>query len=720
MQPSLIQALGIIDCAVFKLRSGSVFEVVQSTPSWVNKLVPSINNGDNVDLAEVSLFLTDFLIDAHEFWKLHSSGQVHSGIWTEALQDDDNLHLEAIAASAGPDQYLVINNVNDAYVRQQETLQVARELLISNDRVIEKHDYMHERLRSVLMQQHLGAEGNLPIREAIQYASIGVVITDIEFHISESNPSSYKIFEMEVGLSDQSPIDVILNLLNKQFPEKDRIFETQSGWTGELYWHLPPNYHKWIQLGIHPVKDENGNLCNWIFTTSDVTRVKYLLQTNEDLSLHDALTKLPNRQYFWQTLDQTIASQTPFYVIYLDISNFKNINELYGHLTGDQLLTQVAQRLRSLVPERDFIARIGADEFAIVHFAKDNVNKPDFKTYLDDTIKLTQALSAASNEPYYTNKERRCELPLKIGVSTYPSDAGTVEELMKYADLALHHAKQTGTDPIQFYSLDLKIASERRLMLEEALRHAIEKEQFELYVQPIYDLRTNRIVKAEALLRWHISDDEMISPEIFIPIAEQSGQIVAIGRWVISSVCELLAQMSKQNLSVPLSLNLSPRQISDRHLFDFINNAVIKNKISPDLLELEITEGVLVDNHEKVRKLLQELREMGVTVAIDDFGTGYSSLSYLKYLPIDSLKIDQSFVFDLGYNSDDQAIVLAVIAMAKSLKLGVVAEGIETEQQKDFLEQHDCIIGQGFLLSRPLTIYNFIKLVEQNYREIKG
>lgn len=720
MQPSLIQALGIIDCAVFKLRSGGVFEVVQSTPSWVSKLVPSINNGDNVDLADVSLFLTDFLIDAHEFWKLHSSGQVHSGIWTEALQDDDNLHLEAIAASAGPDQYLVINNVNDAYVRQQETLQVARELLISNDRVIEKHDYMHERLRSVLMQQHLGAEGSLPIREAIQYASIGVVITDIEFHISESNPSSYKIFEMEVGLSDQSPIDVILNLLNKQFPEKDRIFETQSGWTGELYWHLPPNYHKWIQIGIHPVKDENGNLCNWIFTTSDVTRVKYLLQTNEDLSLHDALTKLPNRQYFWQTLDQTIASQTPFYVIYLDISNFKNINELYGHLTGDQLLTQVAQRLRSLVPERDFIARIGADEFAIVHFAKDNASKPDFKTYLDDTIKLTQELSAASNEPYYTNKDRRCELPLKIGVSTYPSDAGTVEELMKYADLALHHAKQTGTDPIQFYSLDLKIASERRLMLEEALRHAIEKEQFELYVQPIYDLRTNRIVKAEALLRWHISDDEMISPEIFIPIAEQSGQIVAIGRWVISSVCELLAQMSKQNLSVPLSLNLSPRQISDRHLFDFINNAVIKHKISPDLLELEITEGVLVDNHEKVRKLLQELREMGVTVAIDDFGTGYSSLSYLKYLPIDSLKIDQSFVFDLDYNSDDQAIVLAVIAMAKSLKLGVVAEGIETEQQKDFLEQHDCIIGQGFLLSRPLTIYNFIKLVEQNYREIRG
>ena len=720
MQPSLIQALGIIDCAVFKLRSGSVFEVVQSTPSWVSKLVPSINNGDNVDLAEVSLFLSDFLIDAHEFWKLHSSGQVHSGIWTEALQDDDNLHLEAIAASAGPDQYLVINNVNDAYVRQQETLQVARELLISNDRVIEKHDYMHERLRSVLMQQHLGAEGNLPIREAIQYASIGVVITDIEFHISESNPSSYKIFEMEVGLSDQSPIDVILNLLNKQFPEKDRIFETQSGWTGELYWHLPPNYHKWIQLGIHPVKDENGNLCNWIFTTSDVTRVKYLLQTNEDLSLHDALTKLPNRQYFWQTLDQTIASQTPFYVIYLDISNFKNINELYGHLTGDQLLTQVAQRLRSLVPERDFIARIGADEFAIVHFAKDNVSKPDFKTYLDDTIKLTQELSAASNEPYYTNKERRCELPLKIGVSTYPSDAGTVEEVMKYADLALHHAKQTGTDPIQFYSLDLKIASERRLMLEEALRHAIEKEQFELYIQPIYDLRTNRIVKAEALLRWHISDDEMISPEIFIPIAEQSGQIVAIGRWVISSVCELLAQMSKQNLSVRLSLNLSPRQISDRHLFEFINNAVIKNKVTPDLLELEITEGVLVDNHEKVRKLLQELREMGVTVAIDDFGTGYSSLSYLKYLPIDSLKIDQSFVFDLGYNSDDQAIVLAVIAMAKSLKLGVVAEGIETEQQKDFLEQHDCIIGQGFLLSRPLTIYNFIKLVEQNCREIRA
>lgn len=521
---------------------------------------------------------------------------------------------------------------------------------------------------------------------------------------------------MEMGLSDQSPVNVILELLDKQFPEKDRIFETQSSWTGEIYWHFPPNYHKWIQLSVHPVKDENGKLCNWIFTTSDVTRVKYLLQTNEDLSLHDALTKLPNRQYFWQTLDQTIASSIPFYVIYLDINNFKNINELHGHLTGDQLLTQVANRLRELLPERDFLARIGADEFAIVHFSPGDMTKPDFKAYLDNTIKLTQEISSASNEPYYTNKNRRCELPLKIGVSNFPSDAGTVEELMKYADLALHHAKQSSADPVQFYSLDLKIISERRLMLEEALRHAIEKEQFELYIQPIYDLNTNRIVKAEALLWWHISPEETISPDIFIPIAEQSGQIVSIGRWVISSVCMLLSQLSTQNLSVSLSLNLSPRQISDRHLFDFISSAARKNKVSPGLLELEITEGVLVDNHEKVRKLLQELREMGVTVAIDDFGTGYSSLSYLKYLPIDSLKIDQSFVFDLDYNTDDQAIVLAVIAMAKSLKLGVIAEGIETEQQKEFLKAHECIIGQGFLLSRPLPIYDFIKLVEQNHR----
>lgn len=714
MQSSLIQALGIIDCAILKLRNDNIFEVIQATPSWVGDLIPSINNNSVVDISDTSLFLSDFLYEAHDFWKIYSEGQVHSGIWTEDVKGG-NLHLEAVAASAGPDNYLVIKNVQDEYLRQQETLQVARELLISNDRVIEKHDYMHERLRSVLMKQDLGDNGNLPIREAIQYASIGVVITDVEFQISESNPSSYRVFEMEMGLSEQSPVNVILDLLSKQFPERDRIFETQSSWTGELYWHLPPNHHKWIQLGIHPVKDETGNLCNWIFTTSDVTRVKYLLQTNEDLSLHDALTKLPNRQYFWQTLDQTIASGTPFYVIYLDINNFKSINELYGHLTGDQLLTQVANRLKTIVPKNDFLARIGADEFAVVHFAKNIDGKPDSKEYLNETIELTKVLRDASNEPYFTNKERRCELPLKIGVSSYPTDGGTVEELMKYADLALHHAKQSGSDSIQFYSLDLKIASERRLMLEEALRHAIEKDQFELYVQPIYNLKSNRIVKAEALLRWHISEDETISPDIFIPIAEESGQIVAIGRWVISNVCKLLSQLTTQNLSVTLSLNLSPRQIADRHLFDFISNAVLTNKVSPDLLELEITEGVLVDNHEKISKLLQELREMGITVAIDDFGTGYSSLSYLKYLPIDSLKIDQSFVFDLGFNTDDQAIVLAVIAMAKSLKLDVVAEGIETEEQKMFLQDHECLVGQGFLLSRPLPIYDFIKLVELNH-----
>ncbi|MDT0629456.1 EAL domain-containing protein [Alteromonas sp. W364] len=709
MQPSIIQALGIIDCAVFKLQKDNDFEVVQASPEWVQQLIPNANDGKQVDLGEVSLFLTDFLVDAHEFWQLHSEGQVHSGIWTEVL-NSSQLHLEAIAASADNERYLVINNVKQAYQRQQETLQLARELLISNDKVIEKHDYMHERLRSVLLRSNLGMEDSIPMREAIQYASIGVIITDTHFNILESNPSSFALFELDAEITDQQPINIMMSLLGKQHPEKERIFETGSTWSGELYWHSPPNHHKWIQVSINPVKDQNGTIQNWIFTLSDVTRVKYLLQTNEDLSLHDALTNLPNRQYFWQTLDQTIASQIPFYVIYLDVHNFKNINELHGHLTGDQMLAKIAQRLRGLLPEKDFLARIGADEFAIVHFSE-NASKPDFKAFLDDTIMLSNNIHNASLEPYYTSKNDRCELPLKIGVSNYPSDASSIEELMKYADLALHHAKQRGAEPVQFYSLDLKIASERRLKLEEALRHAIEKNQFELHIQPIFDLCSNKIVKAEALLRWHMDDEETISPEEFIPIAEESGQIISIGRWVISEVCRVLARLTKESLSVPLSLNLSPRQISDRHLFDFINNAVIKNRVSPDLLELEITEGVLVDNHEKVRKLLQELREMGVRVAIDDFGTGYSSLSYLKYLPIDCLKIDQSFVFDLATNPDDQAIVLAVIAMAKSLKLKVIAEGIETEMQKRFLEEHECLTGQGFYLSRPLPVDDFITLV---------
>ncbi|MBF7074106.1 EAL domain-containing protein [Glaciecola sp. MH2013] len=708
MQPSIIQALGIIDCAILKWKSHHSFEVLQAPSNWVTKLISDAQEGSKVEIDNTSAFLSDFLVDALDFWKLHSEGQVHSGIWTEVI-GDENLHLEAIAACSDNQCYLVINNVEDTYRKQQETLQLARELLISNDKVIEQHDYMHERLRSVMLSHDMADKHHIPIREAIQYASMGVIITDQLFNVLEANPSSYSAFELDADLSDQLPINILMELLGKQYPEKERIFETASAWTGELYWHAPPNFHKWLQLSIQPVRDENAALKNWIFTLSDTTRVKYLLQTNEDLSLHDALTKLPNRQYFWQTLDQTVSMSTPFYVMYFDVNNFKSINELHGHLTGDQMLVKIAQRLKALIPAGDFLARIGADEFALIHFYE-NDQKTDFKAFLDETVELVEMIQSASTEPYYTNKNRRCDLALKIGVSNYPTDASSVEELMKYADLALHHAKQEDADPVQFYSLDLKIASERRLILEEALTRAIEREQFELYIQPIYNLDTNEIVKAEALLRWHISENEMVSPEVFIPIAEQNGQIVTIGRWVISEVCKLLAKLDVDGIHVPISLNLSPRQISDRHLFEFIHNSVTKNKVSAGLLELEITEGVLVDNHDKVRKLLQELREMGVTVAIDDFGTGYSSLSYLKYLPIDSLKIDQSFVFDLAKNSDDQAIVLAVIAMAKSLKLGVVAEGIETDLQKQFLKQHDCLIGQGFLLSKPLKVSDFIAL----------
>jgi diguanylate cyclase (GGDEF)-like protein len=697
MRHSLIQALGIIDCCILKRLGLVEFEVLHANKTWFHELLPEAHQNNPFVFSQNSAYLDDFLIDAEEFWRMGNAGQIHSGICSEQTASS-LLRLEAIAAIAEGEKFLVITNLQQEYDRQQQTLQVARELLISNDKVMAQHDYVHERLDSLLkanQDQHILIA---PIQKAIESASSGIVIADEKLQPINHNPAALALFDIDNSEVEQDPLGILLQLFENQFPEYDRVFAMESRWGGELFWHKPPNTSKWLQMAVYPVLDDYQSVKHWLFIVTDITRLKYLLQKNEKLTLYDGITNIPNRQFFWQNLEQQIAASKPLFVLYLDIKHFKRINEVHGHAAGDHVLIQLADRLKPLLGSANLLARVGGDEFAIIcHNTADNS-----KCRL-----LAERLIEAVERSFYTETEQQCRVGLSIGIAHFPSDASHAEDLMKFADLAVYSAKKQSKSSIQFYSLKLKEASVKRLALENALREAIEHKQFELYLQPMLDLQSGKIVKAEALLRWYLPNGDIVSPDDFIPAAEQSGLIVPIGKWVISRACEMLAILNHHQHSIKLSINLSPRQITDRQLFSFIHQALDSHKVDPKQLELELTEGVLVDDYQRVEFLLNEVRNLGISVSIDDFGTGYSSLSYLKKLPIDYLKIDRSFVKDLATDENDKAIVLAVIAMAHRLKLGVIAEGVETQQQSDFLKLNHCDSAQGFLFSKPVRFEQF-------------
>lgn len=707
MNLSVLHALGIADCAIFKKVGTHRFTLEDFAGIWLHTLFPNISQGETIVVDDNLIFLNDFLIDAEDFWLNKHSGQVKSGIWTEQI-GDQAVYLEAYASCVDNEKFLIIRNAEENYFERKQTLQIARELTLSHSQVIERHDYLSERLRTILLENDY-KNNRLPLYEAIRYASIGIVIIDENQSVLEVNPATFDIFDHPSSTNHDLLFNSIRNLITRQYPEKE-FFAGSRAWQGELFWHRPPLATKWVSLNVNPVISSLGRVSHWIMSFSDQTRIKHLLQTNEELTLHDPLTGLPNRQYFWQQLQHCIAQEQLFYLISIDIVNFKHANELYGYLEGDKLLKQIANRLAGALGDNDFITRIGADEFMIIRKFDEahlRLNQISFET---DTYNLASELLSVSTQPYFTQDNRRSELPIKIGMTQYPLDASKAEALLNNADLALSYSKTAANAPIVVYNQALKDASARRLMLEEALKNAITKNEFELYIQPIYDINTNQVVKAETLLRWHYKNED-IMPDEFIPIAEFSDLINSLGRWVISKACEIVKELQDNCIDMPLCINFSPNQIYDINLISFIRANIELNNIRGSLLELEITEGVLVKNYSKVSAFLQEIKQLGIAISVDDFGTGYCSLSYLKHLPIDSLKIDRTFIEDVVTNEDDRAIVTAIIALSKQLKLGIVAEGIETQSQRDFLRHHGCTKAQGFFYARPMPVSEFIDTI---------
>jgi diguanylate cyclase (GGDEF)-like protein/PAS domain S-box-containing protein len=585
--------------------------------------------------------------------------------------------------------------------------EIALEILLSNWN-IEDRSHVTGIVRDISKRKD--AEARLRQAEAVfDNAMEGIIVTDATSNILSVNHAITEITGYcEEELIGQSP------RIWKSDRHDDFFFRSmwlelaQTGeWRGEIW-----NRHKnggpfpcWQT--IRAIKDDAGEITHYISIMSDISAVKASQEKAEYLAHHDPLTGLPNRILFHARLEHalTIAQRETHMaaILFMDLDRFKHINDSLGHAVGDSVLQEVAKRLQHAVREEDTVARIGGDEFPIL---LEHINDPAEATIVAD--KLLLAFSEPLDVPPH-----RLHLSPSIGISLYPADAGDYATLLRNADTAMYRAKAKGRNTYQFYSASFTEEAEKRVELETRLRHAIKHKEFTLFYQPQYDILTGRLTGAEALIRWQPPDSDMISPDHFIPLAEETGLILEIGRWVLHTACLQMREWRHIGLEIDqVSVNIAGKQLQHGAFMEEIELILRETGCSPEWLEIEITEGFIMQRTEQAISYLSTLRDMGIGVAIDDFGTGYSSLSYLKRLPLTKLKIDKSFIMDIPDDADDLAISKAIIALGQSLQLKVIAEGVETGEQRSFLLTEGCDEAQGYLFSRPVPAAELTKILQ--------
>lgn len=538
------------------------------------------------------------------------------------------------------------------------------------------------------------------LSSALEQTADSVVITDRDGIIEYVNPS----FEATTGYSKKDALGKTPRILKS---DKQSTAFYQNLWRiildGEVFREVFINRKKdgtlfYEQQTITPLKDVNGKVTHFVATGKDITKRMETQEQLQFLAHHDALTELPNRLLFMDRLRQSLAHARRWHkrrvaVLFLDLDRFKNINDTLGHDIGDRLLQKLGGRLIGALREGDTVARLGGDEFGVIL---------DDLTSANDIASIAKKILDTLEAQLEIEGHDLC-ITASIGISMYPNDGENSNTLLKNADVAMYKAKDLGRNNFQFYSSDMSVRAFERLTLENSLRHALERRELRLYYQPQVDIQNGKVIGVEALLRWQHPNLGLVAPMDFVPLLEETGLIVPVGEWVIQTACAQ-AQAWNNNLLKPLriTVNLSGRQTNELNFAATVERFLCASGLDPTLLELEITETILMRNVRTTVEVLNALHEVGVRFAVDDFGTGYSSLSYLKRFPIDTLKVDRSFVRDITNDADDAALVEAIIAMGRALRLEVIAEGVETKEQLEFLRAHNCSAIQGYLFSNPL------------------
>ncbi|WP_235953496.1 putative bifunctional diguanylate cyclase/phosphodiesterase [Noviherbaspirillum galbum] len=530
--------------------------------------------------------------------------------------------------------------------------------------------------------------------------SEGIVITDAECRIEAVNPAFTRI----TGYGAEEAVGKLSRMMTGQGAQakinRDMLAHLASDdhWQGEMRDRRKNGewYPAW--LSISTVRDADRNITNYVGVFTDNTRRKQAESRLQFLASHDSLTGMINRSglmaKFSEEIHRAALDNRQLALLFIDLDRFKTVNDTLGHLAGDQLLVAAAERMRQQLKGSDVAARLGGDEFTVL------LNDPQSS---GAAAKLAERLIAAMGQPFMIGGQEMF-VTASIGVACYPADGTDAPTLLKNADVAMYRAKQRGRNTFQFFTSDMNTLAFEQLLLENSLRRAIERSEFELHYQPQLSTATGQLAGIEALIRWRHPELGLVLPGTFITMAEQNGLIVPIGAWVLQEACRQGKAWHDAGWEFGhIAVNLSARQFASDDLLDTIRAALDKSGLPPSMLELEITESTIMQSPQEAISLLGKLRDMGVALSIDDFGTGYSSLASLKQYPLDSLKIDRSFVKGTPDDADDVAITEAIIAIARKMGLKVVAEGVETTEQAEFLRAAGCDLAQGFLFGRPAS-----------------
>lgn len=540
------------------------------------------------------------------------------------------------------------------------------------------------------------------LSSAVTNSGASIIITDQNGIIEYVNEKFCRMTGYEATETINKPIN-ILRPNSDEFKNEPCILDSQyllkqDNWEGEMLCSKKDNSEFWNAVTISAVFDDHNTISNYVLSSVDVTALKQANKQMENLALFDSLTGLANRRLFIERLHSSVLNARRHKkitaLLFLDLDQFKRINDTLGHQAGDKLLLTIADRLKTCVRLQDTVARLGGDEFTIL---------------LNDITDIENIQGIAKNilttlkEPIKLGKHEII-VSTSIGITLSPNDSINSETLMKNADLALYMAKENGRDGYHFFTEALNIRANNLLETENELREAIKHGDFYLNYQPQINLKTGEIASVEALIRWKHPTKGEISPYDFIPVAEETGLIVQIGQWVLHQACMEIQELNDlTGKSLRVAVNLSSRQFEDPELVKNVGKALSDSGLKAQNLELEVTESMLMHDMNSAIRQLNNIRSTGSTLTIDDFGSGYSSLSYLKSLPVDTLKIDQSFVYDIPEDLNAMEIASAVIAIAHKLNLRVVAEGVENIDQRDFLVINGCDYAQGYFFSRPLS-----------------